>query len=337
MAEYTNNAQTLADVTSPVFAASQMATQDEAANQAAQIANTTAQGQQAAEIQKPGLANLFTQAQTGNENAIGAQNASKAAEMQGTQATAIQAGNAGNQAAMSADQAKSLTNLGGTLGQVAGMLDSVPQAGRPAAMAQIAQKYGVDLSTLPPQIAQGDPDILRSIGQKAVQAGSEYQTQQLKGTQEFQKAVTTTGQLVGGRQGVAETAAESRQAVADTNSETKKALAPLGAVIGQLTVKAANNTATPEEKSILQWAQNSQQLIRSGSPFQAGITGTNVQGNVPAVPGNAAPAGPQPIPSTPAAQQAVTQKFQAYEPDKYNYVQAINPKTGQMDIGRIPK
>jgi hypothetical protein len=333
---YVNDMQSLADIAGGAAAAQQAGIQNDAANQQQQIANTTAQGQQAAEIAKPGLANMYTQAQTANENAVAQQNQTSALVGQATAPGKIGALNAEQSASMTASQAKSVGQIGQIAGQVAGIMDGIPAFQRPDAMQKVAQSYGIDPDKLGP-LMNGDPDMLRQVSQKAVQASASYQEQQLKGTQDFQRAVTTTGQLVSGRQDVADTSADARTKAAQIAADARTQ--NIQNVIGQLTKKVAEGTATPQEQVALKYANDTLQLQKSGNPFAATLTGTQVQSNTPTVPGNTPDAArdPQPIPSTPAAQQAITTKFQAYEPDKYNYVQAINPKTGQMDIGRVPK
>jgi hypothetical protein len=276
---YVNDAQTLADVVSPIEAANQLQTQNAQANVEQQIKNQVAAGQAPADIAKPGLMNQLTQAQTTAEQGLGMQQQAKGLVDMFAAPSGAQATVAGNQAKMTADQASKLGSLGQISGQIAGYLDNVPAPARPAAMAQILQNQGVDPGSVGP-LASGDPDMLRKFSANAIQTSQSYQVENLKSQTQQNVAQTEAGS----REQVAQTLGQSRQAVAQTNAEVKRQLAPLQSIIGQLTAKAANGTATPQEQAILQWAQQSNQLIRSGDPFQAGITGTNVQSNVPNVP-----------------------------------------------------
>lgn len=318
---YTNDMQTLADISGSSAAAMQAGIQNDAANQEQQIKNQVAQGTMQADIAKPSLQNMYTQAQTSTQQAIGQQEQQKAQLGQATLPGAISEKGASQQANISADQAKSLGTVGPMLGQVAGMLESVPQAARPAAMAQIGQKYNIDLSQFPQEIQNGNPDVLRAIGQKATQASAAYQEQLLKGGQEFQRAVTTTGQLVGGRQGVAETNQAAKQYVADRLEETRKALAPGMNILSQ---RIANHTATPDDITIYNAMQNQAQMVRGGQPFAAGITKTPVQGNVPGIPTSMGTQGggdgqQAPVNNPPALQKAVEAAGQKYDPDHFDY------------------
>ena len=175
MPAYVNDAQTLADVVGPAAAANQMQTQNAAANVQQDIANQVAQGTMAADIQKPELANLFTQAQTNNENAVGLQNAVKGLTDQAEMPSAIQAGVAGNQAKVTADQVSKMNSLGQMMGQVAGVMDQVPPPARQAAMLQLLQQNNIDPQAVGPLVS-GDPDMLRGASQKMIQASADYQT-----------------------------------------------------------------------------------------------------------------------------------------------------------------
>jgi hypothetical protein len=335
---YTNDMQTLAQVVSPVDAAVQMGTQNQLENQAKQLENERYAGQNPAEIARPGLQNLFTQAQTSSQQGVAQQEQAKGAEAQALLPGQIKTGQAELGTKYNAAQVQQFGQMGQMAGQVAGMLDNIPPAARPAAMNQIAQQYGIDPSKLGP-LMSGDPDQLRNFSQKMIQSSQAYQEKMMEEQTRGQYQESVAGITGQAHLAATQELTRGREAVAQTNAETKKALAPLTAVIGELTAKAAAGTATPQEKQILQWAQNSQQLIRSGSPFQAGITGTNVQGNVPAVPGgggNAPAAAPQAAAGPmqgPATENLAKSAFGAYEPDKYEY--GINPATG--NFGRRPK
>jgi hypothetical protein len=293
---YVNDAQTLADVVGPASAADALQTQQAQAQQEMAIKNQVAAGQAPADIQRPGLQNALTQAQTYGQQGLGLQaNAKGLADMYAAP-SAAQAQVAGNQASMTADQAKKIGSLGQLAGQVAGQMDNVPPPARQAAMAQILQANNIDPSQLGP-LASGDPDMLRQFSQKAIQASSDFQTKMAVGQQEITGRENIASTEASSRQGVADTLSQGRQAVAQTNAAVREKMAPVQAIVGQLTAKAAAGTATPQELAILKWAQDSQQLIKNGNPFQSGITGTNTQSNVPDVPN----VGGNQTPQTPAA------------------------------------
>ena len=79
---YQNDLMSLADVVSPAYAAGQGMQQEDLANQKQQLENERFAGQNPAEIAKPGLQNLFTQAQTGAEQGIAQQQQAKGTEAQ---------------------------------------------------------------------------------------------------------------------------------------------------------------------------------------------------------------------------------------------------------------
>lgn len=318
---YVNDAQTLADVVSPAAAAAQMGVQNDDANQAAQIANTTSQGQQAAEIQKPGLQNLFTAAQTSHVNAdTTAQNLTN----QGTAATqpgAIAATNAGNQTKITSDHVQALQQVGTIAGQVAGLMDNVPPAARPAAMGQIVQQYGIDPNSLGP-LMSGDPDQLRQFSQQSIQAGSAYQEQLLKGNQEYSKQLDSTNALVSGRQSVAETQAQARTDAARISAQQRQQ--QYTAIKGQLVAKVAAGTASPQEKATLNWIAQTEQLSKSGNAMASSMMGLDTQPNTPAVPDSSpAPSGGGGNPPTnnpgPAIQKAVEASGATYDPQNFDY------------------
>lgn len=288
---YTNDAQTLADIVGPASAANALQTQQAQGQVEQAIKNQVSAGQAPAEIARPGLQNMFTQAQTGAELGTAQQQLAAGQVAQAGIPGAIGAQAASQQAKITADQAQKIGSIGQMAGQIAGLMDNVPAPARPAQMAQILQSQGIDPSQLGP-LASGDPDMLRQASQKMIQTSQAYQVENLRSQTQTGIAQTETA----GRENVAQTLGQSREAVANTNAAVRQALAPMQAIVGQLTAKAANGTATPQELAILKWAQSSQQLIRSGDPFQAGITGTNVSSNVPDVPnaGGQAPAGNQP-------------------------------------------
>lgn len=320
---YQNDLMSLADVVSPAYAAGHAMTQEDLANQQEQIKTQVARGQAPAEIARPGLQNLFTQAQTGAEQGIAQQQQAKGQEAQALLPGQIKTGQATSETQYGAQKLQQFQQMGMIANQAAGMMDNVPEAARPAAMAQLAQKYGIDPKALGP-LADGNPDNLRNFSQKLIQGSQDYQTKYMQ----EQSATERTGIQSQGRVQAADIAAEARRQVAETQAAMRQAIAPLGALQQQIYAKVANGTATPAERQALDSMNQVQQLTRQGSPFQAGITGTNVQPNVPAVP-NTTPQQQQPSagPTTgPATEQLAKQHWGSYEPDKYDY--GINPNTG---------
>lgn len=330
---YQNDMSTLADVIGPAYAAQQAGISNDAANQEAQAKANVATGTQQADIDKAGLSNLFTQAQTAQSQALTQGQTLGNIEKAGTLGSTIGAENLGNQAKMGAAQLQKVGQLGQLAGQVAGYMDGIPGPARPAAMAELLHNQGIDPATLGP-LASGDPDMLRNFSQKAIQASAPYQQaymeRQMQGDTARDVANTEAGAHVQG----AQITADARAQVAQIAGQYKQATAGLGALQNQLYAKVASGTATPQERAALDSINQVQQLTRSGSPFQSAITGTPVPANVPPVPGNpGAPAAPTGAATGPAAEQAAKAAFGSYEPDKYEY--GINPATG--NFGRRPK
>jgi hypothetical protein len=341
MPAYVNDAQTLADVVGPAAAANQMQTQNAAANVQQDIANQVAQGTEAADIQKPYLQNLFTQANTNNTNAIALQNSVKGLTDQAEMPSAIGAGVAANQAKMTADQVSKISSLGQLVGQVAGVMDNVPPPARQAAMTEILQRNNIDPSTVGPLIS-GDPDTLRSVSQKMIQASASYQTQMMSEEMRNQGSAQVATIGAQSREREAKTIAQGRTDVASINAAQRAQ--QWNNQKGALAAKVAQGTATPAEQQTLQWMTQSEQMARQGNPMAQSAMGINVEPNVPNVPNTspqqpAAPQAPQQVPPTPALQTGVEQKWGrgSYDPNKYTYVLAVNPATGKPDLGRIPK
>lgn len=325
---YVNDAQTLADVVSPAAAAAQMGIQNDAANQQQQIANTTAQGQQAAEIAKPGLQNMFTQAQTANEQAVTQQNQSKALLGQATLPGEIGSTNAANTASMSASQAKSVGQIGQIAGQVAGIMDGIPAFQRPDAMQKVAQSYDIDPDKLGP-LMNGDPDMLRQVSQKAIQASAAYQTDYMGKSMENQgKTDVANIDQAGGIQ-KAQITADARTQVATLNRQVAQQKLTIDQQIGQLTQKIGTPNEQPGDRNRLQDLQKYSLSLRDMQAQTTralmGLGDNSGTGNNPAAPQDTIPSaqgqgGNAPVSSPgPAIQQSATAAFGAYEPDKYNY------------------
>jgi hypothetical protein len=279
---YQNDMSTLADVVGPAYAAMQAGIQNDATNAKTQLDLQTAQAQQPAEIQKPFLANMFQQAQTEEAQQRGLGQGLQNYAAQQTMPGAIGATNAKNQLAQTQADSGKLLQLGQLAGQVAGYMDNIPPPARQAAMSQILQQNGVDPSRLG-VLANGDPDMLRSFSQKAIQASSSYQEKLMEQNMRFNEATTVAGIQGDTSRAVANIGKEGRVEAAQLQAETKKQLANMQQVAGQLYAKVAAGTASPEERAALQNMTQVMQLIRS-NPFPSSITGTNVVPSVPAIP-----------------------------------------------------
>lgn len=344
---YQNDLSTLADVVGPAYAAQQAGIQNDAANQQAQAEAAVAQNTIGAKSQQPTLANQLLGAQTYAEQGLGMQQQAKGLQDLYAAPSGAQAMVAGNQLKISQDQAEKLSTLGQMSGQLAGYMQQIPPAARPAAMQQFLQSQNVTDPGIVQAIGDGDPDKLNALSQHLFETSSQARQTILSEGIRGQTAENVAAQEVQGRQNVASTLAGSRVNVAGINAAVKQATAGLGALQQQLYAKVSNGTATPAERQALDSINQTQQLTRQGSPFQAAITGTAVAPNVPPVPNTSGqgnqpqqqPSQPVAVPDAPAAKQAAEQKWGAgsYDTSKYNYVMAVNPATGQMDLGRIPK
>lgn len=335
---YVNDSQTLADVVGGASAAAQMGIQNDQANQADTLKNQLSQNTLAADSAAPGLKNMFMQSQTANENAVGQQNQQTADMTKSTMGGAVDATNSTNALTISGNQAKSIGQVGQIAGQLSGMMRQIPAAARPAAMAQMAQSYGIDTSKLGP-LMSGDPDMLDQVSQQANQHTAAYQEQMLKGNQEYTRNIDSTKALVQGRTDVAGISAQARTDAATISAQQRQQ--SYQNTKGQLTAKVANGTATPQERATLTWLMQGEQLQKSGNAMASSMMGLDTQSNIPDAPGGgSAPSGgggsPQPVQGD-AVGQLAQSKFGSYDQSKYTYVQAMNPKTGKMDLGRIPK
>src|SRR5579859_6268292 len=113
---YQNDMSSLADIVGPAYAAQQAGIQNDAANQIEAAKAQVAQGTVQPEIEKAGLANLFTQAQTAQQQAQTQGTTLGNIQKAGTLGSDIAATNVGNQLKISQDQVQKLN----TLGQMAG-------------------------------------------------------------------------------------------------------------------------------------------------------------------------------------------------------------------------
>lgn len=336
MPVYQNDMSSLADIVGPAYAAQQAGIQNDAANQEALANAQVKQATVPAEIQKPFLGNLFTAAQTAGQQGLAQQEQAKGAVANALVPSEIGAGQAGNQAKITSAHVEQLGQLGQIVGGIADHMAGVPGPARPAMMGQILDSMGVTDPAMRQLVANGDPDQLHQVSQGLFQASNAARQATLQENirGQYQENVAgihaagglaQTKELVRGRQGVAETQANAK-------------LAGIQQVIGDLTRKVANGTATQADREALDYANRTQQMIRSGNPMTSQLLGIQTQSNVPSTPGTNAPAQPsvpntQPFAGSGATEQAAKQAFGSYEPDKYEY--GINPNTG--NFGRRPK
>lgn len=316
---YQNDMSTLADIVSPAAAADFAGQQNQMELQKQSLENQLKAGTLQADIEKPQLANLFTKEQTGVEHGLSLQQQAKGFQDVAQMPSAIQAGISENQLKLSQTQTDKINQLGVMAGQLAGVMDGIQPEKRAEAMDAYLRSNNIDPSQLG-VLASGDPDTLRQVSQKMIQASSTFQTQMAVEQQRGLNQANVAGITASGRQQAAEISADARRAVADTNAATRRALAPLQAIEGQLADKVAKGTATPEERKTLQILREQDQLIKSGSPFQSTITGTQTQPNLPQFPtptgGGGGGGGQTPPEAIPTAVQAAGWE---YEPNKYDY------------------
>lgn len=282
---YQNDMSTLADVVGPAYAAQQMGVQNDMANQEAQTKLGILQQQAPALAQQPGLENLYKQAQTGYEQGLGMQSQAKGIENMALLPSNIQVGQGENQLKLTQAHVGQLQQLGTMVGQVAGVMDTIPEAARPAAMMHILQQNNIDPQTVGPLVS-GDPEMLRHTSQQMIQASSQFQQmlaeQGIKGQTERDVA------NIHGQYGLENTKllTQGRENVAGINAQAR--MAGIQQVIGQLTKKVADGTATEADRKALAYANETQQMIRSGNPMASQLLGINTQSNVPGVPGQPA-------------------------------------------------
>lgn len=286
---YQNDMSTLADVVGPAYAAQQAGIQNDLANQEQELANQKSQAQlpyvapqaQADVDYKNASAGLLNQ--QGNE--VGLKNLFT----QATQPSEIQATNAGNQNKYTAAQVQNIGLLGQMAGQLAGQLDNIPEAARPAFMHDFLQSRGIDPSAVGP-LVNGDPDQMRQFSQKAIQASSDYQMQILKGSQDTERAENVAGIQSNARVTSAEATANARVQAAN-----------ISAKMHQQMLTAEQAAVQARQSGNMQLANQYAQLAENLRQAQAGITGQLVGQPMPQAFGNGgsnpnmqAPQGPSP-------------------------------------------
>jgi hypothetical protein len=296
---YQNDANTLADIVSPVDAAVQMGQQNQMANQAEQMKNQVYQQQMPALGQQPGLENLFKQAQTASTDASTQGQTLRNIGEAGTLGSSINATNSGNQLKVSTDQLTKMNQLGQMANALAGQMDNVPAAARPAAMQQIVSKYGLDPQQLG-NLMNGDPSLLRQTSQALIQGSAGYQEQMLKNT--GQSNVAQIG--ASSREDVAQTRAQAQQYVADQKRQVDQMKVNIDQQIAALTGRIGTAQEQPGDKDRLNFlsqqqlqvkqmqAQTTQALLgMSGTPGQAPTAPQLNIGGAPSTPSAQPPAG----------------------------------------------
>lgn len=343
---YENSQQTLADIIGGPMVAAQQG-QSDAVQQALEqqklqqqaIATRIAQATQEDQIQKSALANQFLQAQIPGEAARSQMAQTSADTAAATQAGTIGATNSANLTKMTSDQASRLANAGQLFQQVGSMLDSIPPVARPAALNQIASKYGIDMSQFP-QMQQVPPEqipaVLNAMGQKIMQASTGWQQNQVELQNKKDIAAGNNATELMRTKMTTDAAIQKQQMV----NEQKQTLMNLNQLEAKLSAKQAAGQLSPDEANTLTQLRQQQAIIRQNLTNAGVLTGQ--LGGIPTgtpeatpgsvVQGNQAP--PAAIPTAPAAiPQLAESAFGAFEPNKYDY--RINPATGKLQ--RAPK
>jgi hypothetical protein len=143
--------------------------------------------------------------------------------------------------------------------------------------------------------------MLQDLSQRMIMASGEFQKmvaqEGLKGQNEANVA------NIHGQYGLENSRilAQGRENVAGINAQAR--MSNIQNVIGELSKKVAAGTATEDERKMLAYANQTQQMIRSGNPMASQLLGIQTESNVPQVPGQ--PAVPQTGPGAidPAAVQ----------------------------------
>lgn len=283
---YQNDMSTLADVVSPAYAAQQAGMQNELENTRQSLANQLSQGQLAAKIQEPTLANALLKAQGQAEQGVAGQQQALGLTALGNQPLAQQAQAQGLKTQITGDQAKNLGMVGSMAGQIAGMMDNLPPPARPAAMQQVMQQYNLNPDQIGP-LASGDPEQLRNFSKNAIQMSQDYQTRSMEATTKGEYGLAEAE--LAGKYHLASTQelAGARKYAADAAAEVKKATAPLGALQQQIYTRLTNGSSKDPagDRAMLNNINQTLQQIHQTSLFQQGITGTNAPATVPPVPG----------------------------------------------------
>lgn len=338
---YTNDAQTLANIVGGPSASYQSGVDQGNTDYADQIKNQVAAVQAPAESQRPALANLFTQAQTSAEQGLAQQQQAKGVVDQATVPGQIGATNAKLTTEQMQAKAQGLSTIGQIAGQVAGMMDNVPGPARPAAMAQILQKYNIDPSSLG-ALASGDPDQLRQFSLSAIKNSAGYvQTMDVE-RQKAASAQDVAGINQTGEISKAQIMAQASTQRAQIAAEAKQKLMNMGQLQASLEKKVADGSASPQEIQQVNQLREANQVARQ-NPYMANLlfggqsNGEIPGGTMPQVPQVPMPQGST-SPMTPnrssgsmppeQMQSAAKQLWPNDDPTKYDY--RVDPNSGNL-------
>jgi hypothetical protein len=330
MAGYVNDMTSLADIVNPAAAAGQAGQQDQAAANADALKNQLSAGTLPADIQAAGLKNLFTQAQTAQEQATTQGTTLGNIEKAGTLGSTIGATNAGNQLKITSDQAAQLQQLGQYASQLAPIMAQAPAALRPVLMRSFLQKQGVDPESLGP-IADGDPDVLNQVGQRMFEASQGARQTTLEKSLEGSNQAIVAGIQSSGRTQAAEITATGRVEAERMLAQVRQRQQSFEQAA---TAEYNANGATPKYKELAQRALEERQFaaqtnrVLLGMGDYSGSYGDQGGGAQPGPQGNGTPAPTANAAPTDALQQAATSAWGSYDPSKYDYRQ--DPQTGNI-------
>lgn len=174
---YQNDMNSLADIVGPAYAAQQAGIRNDLENQKTQMANQVYQAQMPALEQTPGLENLYKQAQTGYESALGQQTQLGNQLKQATMPGEITATNTSNQAKTLENSSAQLSTLGQIVGAFADKLDGVAPPARQAAFTQMIKSAGARDDQIPLLMQltnRGDPETMRALQQHFITTSPQY-------------------------------------------------------------------------------------------------------------------------------------------------------------------
>ena len=305
---YQNDMSTLADVVSPAYAAQQAGMQNDLANQEelakAQVATSTVP----AEIQKPYLGNLFTAAQTANEQGLAQQEQAKGAVAQAGVPSATEAEVAGNQTKVTSAHVDQLQQLGQIVGQLDTQMQGVQGPARAAMVGQFLDSNGVK-----------DPGIRQLMLNAAQQEGGLTQVSQSLFNASDKARQTVLGENIrGGYQlGTAQICAQGRLASAEATAQARVQVANITAQMRQQMQTFEQAAVQAQKQGNPQLAQQYTQAALQLRQAQANLNSqllfgqqlnNPMAGNTPEVPqgGGNAPAASQGGNQPPAVEDAVT-------------------------------
>ena len=305
---YQNDMSTLADVVSPVYAATQAGISNDQANQEEMAKAAVAQATVPAEIQKPYLANIFSAAQGAGEQGVAAQERAKGAIAQALVPTEIGAGQAAGQTKITQAHVEQLQNLGQVVGQLDQSLQGMPDAARPSAVAQFLDSNAVQ-----------DPGIRQLMINAASQPGGLQQISQgLFNASNTARQASLAENIRGGYQlGTAQIGAQGRLASAEATANARVQAANVMAQMRQNMSNFEQAAVQAERSGNHALAQQYAQAALQQRQAMAGINnqllfGEGMQtpiggGNIPAGSNNQGQPAAQPqAPQQPPVEDAVT-------------------------------